>query len=153
LKLDKNLKISHGFIETSELFGLKSSSDNLFYSFESPYLPYQQFLIGSFPRIDLVTMERESSKCLRGLEIKLTAIPDNSTHDLTEDKYSSELVIRPDSIVYLACNGSQDKLRKLMGGGFDAIKDWRDGNNILASVSKMAEVIDEISLELINKRH
>lgn len=41
---------------------------------------------------------------MAGLEIKLTALPDNTTCNLSEDRYGSELVVRPDSIVYLACS-------------------------------------------------
>lgn len=153
LKLDENLKVTHNAITTSELYGIKTDSDDLFYSFESPYLPYQQFLIGSFPRIDLVTMDKTTGTCLRGLEIKLTAIPDNSTYDLPENRYGSELVIRPDTIVYLACSivshyrDNLKRLHLLIGDGFEAIEDWRDGTNILSSVTKMANAIDRIALE------
>lgn len=158
LKCDKNLNVIHGSISTSEIFGISPTSEDLFYSFESPYLPYQQLIIGSFPRVDLVTIDKKNNKCLKGIEIKLTAIPDNSTYLLSEDKYGSELVIRPDTIVYLACsilsNYRDDltKLRELIGQGFEAIDDWREGKNILSSVLKMAQAIDRISLEIIDNQ-
>lgn len=155
LKLDSNLKVIHDSISTSELFGINPMSDELFYSFESPYLPYQQFLIGSFPRIDIVTMNKTTSSCLRGIEVKLTAIPDNSTCLLSENQYGSELVIRPDTIVYLACSivsryqNNLPRLRELIGNGFDAIADWREGSNVLSAVSRMSQSIDRIALEAI----
>lgn len=158
LKLDGNLKVIHDRISTSELFGISPTSDELFYSFESPYLPYQQLLIGNFPRIDLVIMDKKTGNCLRGIEIKLTAIPDNSTCMLPENQYGSELVIRPDTIVYLACSivshyqNDLPRLRKLIGDGFDAIIDWREGNNILSAISKMAQSIDRIALESIDSQ-
>ncbi len=155
LKLDNTLKVAHDSISTSELFGMQPLLDDLFYSFESPYLPYQKLLIGSFPRIDLVTMSRKTGQCLRGIEVKLTAIPDNSTYLLPENQYGTELVIRPDTIVYLACSivsqyhNDLPRLRKLIGTGFDAIQDWREGSNILAAVSKMSQAIDRIALETL----
>lgn len=158
LKLDSNLKVVHDSISTTELYGISPESEDLFYSFESQFSPYQQLLIGSFPRIDLVTLNKQTGHCLRGLEIKLTAIPDNSTHDLPEDQYGCELVIRPDTIVYLACSivsyyrDMPKVLGELIGDGFQAITDWRDGNNILACVNKMAEAIDRITRDSLDKQ-
>ena len=158
LKLDSNLKVVHDNISTSDLYGIKPNSDNLFYSFESPYLPYQQLLIGTFPRVDLVTIDKVTGNCLRGIEIKLTAIPDNSTYSLAENQYGSELVIRPDTIVYLACSivsnyrDNLSGLKTLIGEGFDAIEDWRDGINVLSSVIRMAAAIDRIALEGLAKQ-
>jgi hypothetical protein len=158
LKLDQNLNVAHDVISTTELYGIAPESADLFYSFESPFLPYQQLLIGSFPRVDLVTMNKQTGHCLRGLEIKLTAIPDNSTHDLPEDQYGCELVIRPDTIVYLACSivsnyqNKREALKELIGDGFQAITEWRDGNNILASINKMAHAIDRIALDSLKNQ-
>ncbi len=75
LYLDKDLNVKHGKISTEKLFGIKSDADDLFFLFESPYTPYQQLLIGSLPRVDLVTQLRSSGQCLRPVEIKLTALP------------------------------------------------------------------------------
>src|SRR6202043_56715 len=55
LFLDKNLKINHGKISTKDLWGIQPNSEDMFFSFESPYTPYQQLVIGSLPRVDLVT--------------------------------------------------------------------------------------------------
>jgi type II restriction enzyme len=38
------------------------------------------------------------------LEVKLTALPDQTTFDKSDDMYGSEIVVRPDTIVYLACS-------------------------------------------------
>lgn len=158
LKLNENLKIYHSTISTTELYGVNPNSENVFYSFESPYVPFQQLVIGTFPRIDLVTLSRNNKDCLKGLEVKLTALPDNSTCNLTEDKFGCELVIRPDTIVYLACSIAvhfQDKLSKLVnliGEGFEAIEDWQEGVNILSSVIRMREAVDRIILSILEKQ-
>lgn len=41
LHLDKELKVKHEKISTEELFGINPNSDDLFFSFESPFTPYQ----------------------------------------------------------------------------------------------------------------
>jgi HindVP restriction endonuclease len=155
LKLDSNLLVYHDTISTTELYGMNPLDDSIFYAFESVYTPFQRLVTGSFPRTDLVTMNLDDGSCLRGLEVKLTALPDNSTCDLPEDRFGCELVIRPDTIVYLACSIAKHfqtklpELRELIGVGFDAIVDWQEGNNILASVSSMTMAVDRIALALL----
>lgn len=154
LKLNENLEVYHSSISTTELYGANPSSEDIFYSFESPYVPFQQLVIGNFPRIDLVTLGRNNESCLKGLEIKLTALPDNSTCNLTEDKFGCELVIRPDTIVYLACSiaahfrDNLSQLTNLIGEGFEAIEDWQEGINILSAVIRMREAVDRIILSI-----
>ncbi len=65
-------------------------------------MPFQKLVVGNLPCIDLVTMNAKKGECLRGIEIKLTAIPDNLTCNHDEDKFSPEIVVRPDTIVYMA---------------------------------------------------
>ena len=55
LKLDSNLKLTHSTINTTELYRINPESNNLFYAFETQFTPYQQYLIGTLPNVDLVT--------------------------------------------------------------------------------------------------
>ena len=82
LILDKKQKIKSDKISTQKLFGINSESDDLFFSFEGIYTPYERFIIGELPRIDLVTQKHSDGTILKGMEIKLTALPDNSTCEL-----------------------------------------------------------------------
>ncbi len=156
LQLDKHLKVSHSTTSTAQLFGIEPNHKDLFFAFESDYVPYQQLVVGNIPRIDLVT--QSNGNCLRGLEIKLTALPDNSTCDLTDDKFGSEIVIRPDSIVYLALsiatNYKQDitKLNSLIGNHFDAITDWTEGTAVMPFIPKMVEILNTILLQSLDKQ-
>lgn len=156
LRLNGQLKVVHDTISTTKLYGDNPLSNNVFYSFESPYTPFQQLVVGDFPRVDLVTIDKQSGLCLSGIEVKLTALPDNSTCNLTEDKYGSELVIRPDTIVYLACSiamhyrDNLPKLRALIGEGFEAIEDWQEGVNVLASVYKMSGALDRVITDILD---
>jgi hypothetical protein len=158
LTLDKNLEIKHRRIATSQLFGLEPTSKNLFYSFESVYLPYQQLLVGTLPRVDLVTINKQNGQALRPIEIKLTALPDNSTHHLNDDKYGTEIVVRPDTIVYLACSmaknfeNKQNELKKYFTNDFLKIKDWTDGAEVWQFLPKMIQVIDLITLSILENQ-
>ncbi len=156
LRLDKHLKVLQSAISITQLFGIEPTHKDLFFAFESDYIPYQELVVGNIPRIDLVIQNK--GNCLRGLEIKLTALPDNSTCDLTDDKFGSEIVIRPDSIVYLALgiatNFKQDiaTLKNLFGNHFDNITDWTEGVEVMPFIPKMIEVLNNILLVNLDKQ-
>jgi HindVP restriction endonuclease len=151
LVLDENLKLIHKKIGVEQLFGIYPTDKNLFFAFESDYTPYRHLVVGSLPRIDLVTQNAQN--CLNGLEIKLTALPDSTTHHLNDDKFGSELVIRPDSIVYLALsiatlyrNNTNELLNKI-GTTFDEIQNWSEGAEIMPFIPLMIKVIQGILIE------
>jgi len=157
LTLDKKLNVVHSKISTEKLFGLNPTSDDLFYSFESSFTPYQQLLVGNLPRVDLVTQNKINGQVLRPIEIKLTALPDNTTCDLSDSEYGTEIVIRPDTIVYLACSiannfrNSHQDLISFFDKRFDKIQDWTEGNNVWNHLPLMLESIDKIILSKLDK--
>lgn len=122
--LDKKQNIIHKTISGTQLFGINPLSDDLYYGFESNYFPYNKFYTGKSERIDLVLSNRHTNTPLRGFEVKLTALPDNTTKDLSEDKYSCEIVVRPPTICFVACSicnhysteKGKQKLRTLLNG-------------------------------------
>lgn len=158
LYLGIDLKVKHGLLASEKLFGVSPASNDLFYSFESPYMPYQQLVIGKLPRVDLVTQLKSTGQALKPIEIKLTALPDNSTCELSADRYGSELVIRPDTIVYLACSivmnfkNNPEDLNSLISSEFEKINDWTDGQTIWSYIPKMLESIDNIVVSIIDKQ-
>lgn len=146
---DKKLKITHKFISVDSLFGMDCDANNLYFAFECDYAPFQKLVVGNLPRVDLVTMDSKNEKCLRGIEIKLTAIPDNSTCDEDEKHYSSEIVVRPDTIVYMALSmilafENDKNILKKHFSKFYKIKDWTDGINILPHINKMIKAMDNL---------
>ena len=153
LKINENFEIVHNFISTKSLFGLPI--EKLFYAFESQFLPFQKYLIGNIPRVDLVTQNLADGASLKGLEIKLTALPDNSTCHLSEENYGCEIVVRPDTIVYLACSlfsffeNRKAELETIIGEDFEEISDWTEPRTIISYLGKMIRVIDEISLKML----
>jgi hypothetical protein len=158
LYLDDELKVKHKKISAEQLYGIPPSSDNLFFSFESLFSPYQQLVIGTLPRVDLVTQQRSDGQCLRPIEVKLTALPDNSTCNLNEENYGCEIVIRPDTIVYLACSiasifrNKKEELNALIGNDFVTLNDWTEGASVWPYITKMIAALDRIVLSVLNKQ-
>ena len=152
LKLDSNLQVVHSSIGTKEFYGIDPNSDNLFYAFETQFTPYQQYLIGTIPGIDLVIQARDTGVCLQGVEIKLTALPDNTTCELSENLYGCEIVVRPDTIVYLACSMAEifkqnlDNLKQLILDSFENILDWTEPKYVIPYIPNMIDILDSIAL-------
>ncbi|MGK7885787.1 MAG: HindVP family restriction endonuclease [Crocosphaera sp.] len=151
LTLNGKLTVNHGKIDVSSLFGLDYNSPNLFFAFERDYLPYQDIVIGNLPRIDLVTMDiSQNNLCLRGIEIKLTALPDNTTCELTDDKYGSEIVVRPPTIVYLTVSIAKayqyniKELKDYLNPICNEIQDWTSPSCILPVINELISVIDVV---------
>ncbi|WP_313934907.1 HindVP family restriction endonuclease [Nostoc sp. FACHB-280] len=156
IKLNSNLKVEHSSISTENFYGIDPTSDNLFYAFETQFTPYQQYLIGNLPGVDLVTQSRDSGSCLQPIEIKLTALPDNTTCEFAEDYYGCEIVIRPDTIVYLACS-IVEKFRinpSILGSAITEklanITDWTEAISVIPYIPDMIDCIDAIALSLID---
>jgi hypothetical protein len=137
LKLDDKGEVVKEYISARELYHLNPLDDNLYYSFESGYTPYQPLSIGSPPRVDLMLMNSSDSQVLAGYEVKLTTLPDESTFKLSEDKWGCELVIRMPSIHFLACSlaaiykGNHEKLRDYFGkNGFGNVGSYTEAAQV-----------------------
>jgi len=159
LTLSSELKVEHNFLKVKDFFGQSPTSQNLFYAFETQYSPYQQLVVGTLPRVDLVTQSRKNGTCLAPIEIKLTALPDNTTCDLDEDNYGSEIVVRPDTIVYLACSiatefsYNREKMKQIFSNKYLKIEDWTEGINVQPFLPKMIEDIDLICQSIVNQQN
>jgi hypothetical protein len=158
LTLDERQKVKCDKISTQKLFGIEPDSDDLFYSFESVYTPYEQFVIGELPRVDLVTQRRSDGIALKGMEIKLTALPDNSTCELPDNKFGTEIVTRPPTIIYLACSiaalyqKSYLQLRQYFDAKFDRLRDWANPEIVLPHINDMIHSLDKIMLDNNSKQ-
>ncbi|MDR0507343.1 MAG: HindVP family restriction endonuclease [Dysgonamonadaceae bacterium] len=150
LTLDKKKNVKHEKISTKQLYGISPDSDDLYYSFESVYTPYERFVIGELPRVDLVTQRYSDGSVLKGMEIKLTALPDNSTCELANNQFGTEIVTRPPTIIYLACSiaaifqKSYLPLRKYFDVKFDKLRDWANPEIVLPHIQDMISTIDAI---------
>lgn len=158
LVLNNEQQLIHDKIKVTNLFGLAPENPNLFFAFESDFSPYRQLVVGNLPRVDVVTQNLHNQLCMNGLEIKLTALPDHSTCHLEEDKFGTEIVIRPDSIVYLALSiatlyrQNSNKLAELIGKDFDSISDWGEGESVISFIPNMLQAIERILAANISKQ-
>src|SRR5690606_29491686 len=88
-------------------------------------------------------VQDRQNNCVSALEVKLTALPDNTTCSREDSNFGCELVVRPDTIIYLACSllSSLDKsvIGELFGGV--AISDWNDPSIILSSLSEFHDAL------------
>jgi len=141
--------------DIEHVFGISSKSDDIYFSFESVYTPYQPYVLGNLPRIDLVIQRISNGVCLRGLEVKLTALPDNSTCDFEEKRFSSELVVRPDTIVYLACSIIEnfgEGLASYLKVSLDDVNNWTEPSEVLKKTDEILESLVSIAISMNQKQ-
>ncbi|MCL2046756.1 MAG: HindVP family restriction endonuclease [Oscillospiraceae bacterium] len=148
---DLNSNISYkGF---DEILNIEPLDTNTFYAFETPYTPYQKYVVGPMPRNDITIINLSNDACVSTFEIKLTALPDSTTYELSEDQYGIELVVRPDTIIYLACSfielfgGDTTTIGKIVGNGCDDIADWSEAREVLPYIHDINSSIRQIAHE------
>ena len=157
--LDKNLNVAHKFISGEELFGLDPLSDKLYYSFETSFPPYEQYVVGlkSKEHIDLVLFSMEDGKkALRGLEIKLTALPDSTTRNYEDDKQSCEVVVRNPTVCYMACGiceqyktaKQKERLRELLSG-VPNIDHWNEQSSVGPHYTAIRDAVVRVMADMV----
>ncbi len=160
LKLNNELEVRHSKIPANELFGLSPLSQNIYFSFEDSFTPFQEYVIGSLQRSDLVIMDTTDSvqPKKRGLEIKLTALPDNSTYDLEEDHYSCELVFRPPAIESLSLSiahifsSRREELLQILNPVCSAIYNWRSRDGVSEHISDFIDLLENVSKDAFEEQ-
>ncbi len=142
-------------IGVDSLFGLAPTHPDIYFAFEAAYAPFQKYVIGTLPRTDLIIQNETTGACIRGLEIKLTALPDHVTCDFDDAKYGSEIVVRPDSIVYLACSIAallDESLKQKILASKIVISDWSDAAEVLPKVGMVLREIEKILKAIESKQ-
>lgn len=105
------LKVKKDTIPIKEVFNSGNrTNDQLYFSFETIYQPYQEYAFDFLDGIDLVVKDTNGA-WLSPLEVKLTVLPDNSTAKKKEEDWGSEIVIRTATTSYCAI------------GMYDAVKE------------------------------
>lgn len=141
---------THQEISIKDIFGIEPNNPNAYFAFETAHSPFQKYVIGSLPRTDLVIQDIQNQKSLSALEIKLTALPDHTTYHLDDKSYGSEIVVRPDSIVYLACSiaDNVDNLKDLILLDSQTQQlDWSDPKQVIP----LFPIIDKSLNNICNK--
>ena len=155
IKTDKSNKIIHTTIGADELFGIDPLSDAAYYNYEAGFAPYEKFYQGDREKIDLVMLDRQTDKLLSGLEVKLTALPDNTTKKLPEADWGTEIVMRPPTICFLACSicanyettKSKERLRKMLRN-VPQINHWEEMGEVISNYHAILAAILEVSSDM-----
>lgn len=109
--IDDELCVVADEIPISEVFNSAARRPNdLYFSFESTFEPYQQYSFDAIDGIDLVVKDTDGN-FLSPLEVKLTVLPTDQTSRQPEDRWGCELVIRSATTSYCAL------------GMYDSVKD------------------------------
>lgn len=152
LTLNSSNEVEQIDITIEQLFGLKALTPDLRFNFEADYVPYAAFVSGSLPRVDLVTLNTSqlTNPYLRALEIKLTALPDNQTAQFSEDKYGTEIVLRPDTIVYMALSivtiyaDERQVLLNFLSPVCSKIQNWTSSSEIYYFLPELTQALQKV---------
>lgn len=110
-EVDGKLKVIADEIPINQVFNCGNKRpEELYFSFESVFEPYQQYSFDAIDGIDLVVKDT-SGNFLAPLEVKLTVLPTDQTSRQQESKWGCELVIRSATTSYCAL------------GMFDSVKE------------------------------
>lgn len=159
IKTTQSNEIIHTTIESIELLGIDPLSEEAYYNYEAGFAPYEMFYQGDREKIDLVMMNNKTKGVLSGLEVKLTALPDNTTKSLSETEWGTEIVMRPPTICFLACSictnyetlDEKEKLRKMLRR-VPQINHWEEIDEVLPHYTKILDSILSISTDMYEKQ-
>ena len=143
-------QVVHKYINADKLFGI---------NFEAGYAPYERFYTGEREHIDLVMANYHTGEVLSGLEVKLTALPDNTTKGLDESLWGCEIVMRPPTINFLVCSicakydtpKKKDKLRSLLIT-VPQINHWEEIGEVLPHYQDIENAVLAISKDMWDKQ-
>ena len=158
ITLKSNLNIKHEELGAEELFNINLSSNDVFFSFETAHTKYSKYYIGTFPSNDLTILNKTNGNIVSSFEIKLTALPDNETCTLSENEFGTELVIRPNTIIYqvamiIDCI-KRESLLKIYDQKYDSLSesDWENEKKILNFVNQMILDFNELIKNNVKKQ-
>lgn len=158
---NKYNEITHKAISSEKLLGINPLSDNAYYDYEAGYYPYEQYYTASKKeKIDLVMIDRSSKSPVSGLEVKLTTLPDNTTKDLPDAEYGSEIVVRSPTILFVACSicscydteKGKTKLHNMLNTIGQEIHNWGEIRQVLPHYEAIKNAILTVSSDLVNKQ-
>lgn len=152
LKLDASGQLVKDYIEASDLFNCDPMDEDTKYVFEAPFKPFIPYCVDEtkVPKVDAMVESNSTGSVHSGFEIKLTAIPDESTYKLDESEYGSELVIRFPSITYLACGiadlykDDHKALKTFFGHGFGNVSSYVESAQVNTILPQIYDILNQI---------
>lgn len=158
IKTNKQNEIFRTEINGTDLFGIDPLSEEAYYGYEAGFAPYEKFYQGKREHIDLVMRNDKTREVLSGLEVKLTALPDNTTKSLPESKWGPEIVVRSPTICFLACSicecyqtkAGKERLRSMLN--VPKIDNWEKAEEVMPHYSEILNSVLAVSSDMCGKQ-
>ena len=152
------LRVVADTIPISKIFNSGDrTTDQLYFSFETVYEPYQQYCFDFIDGIDLV-VKSVNGTWLAPLEVKLTVLPTDSTANKVEKDWGCELVIRSATTSYCAL-GMYDSVkaenrhvRDIFEKACSDIQMWDNDFEMTHKTINLVESIDKFQKEYYTKQ-
>lgn len=142
-------KVIASEIPVNRVFNCGSrQADELFFSFESVFEPYQEYSFDAIDGIDLVVKDLEGN-FLSPLEVKLTVLPDSTTYKKSEESWGAEMVVRSATTSYCALgmfDAVKDEagaVRAIFEEACSAIQGWDNDFEMTHKIPTLSKSIDE----------
>ena len=154
-----NNVVRHSYIDAEQLLGINPLSDDAFYNFEAGFPQYEKYYQGEREKIDLVMMNKATNATLTGLEVKLTALPDNTTKKLDESMWGTEIVMRPPTICFLVCSvcanyntpAKKERLRAMLRA-VPQINHWEEAEEVLSHYTEIERAVLAVSSNMYRQQ-
>ena len=145
-------------IPVSDVFNCKGrQAEDLCFSFESVYGPYQKYSFDTIDVIDLVIKDLDGN-FLSPLEVKLTVLPDNTTYKRPEEKWGSEMVIRSATTSYCALGmfdavkADAKGIREIFEASCSSIQGWDNDFEMTHKTPALTNSIDEFQKKYYSRQ-
>lgn len=154
LTVADDLSIVSSYLSFDEVFN--TTSKEPYFEYESKFKPFQEYCYDDIRGIDLVIRNEKNKDYLRALEVKLTVVPDQTTHKKDEHLWSPEMVIRPASTSYCALSifhslkDKKDEIACLFEPVGSKIKNWGNKHEIAEYGQEIIEILDEFQTKYID---
>jgi hypothetical protein len=133
------------------------AADELYFSFESRFEPYQQYSFDAIDGIDLVVKSADD-RFLSPLEVKLTVLPDSSTFTKTSDKWGCEMVVRSATTSYCALGmfdsaaNEAAAVRAIFEGACADIGSWTNDYEMSHKTPRLSQCLNEFQRKYLGKQ-
>ena len=147
LCMGKGSSLEIGEAGFSGVFGSEAPNERLFFSFESRYEPFKEFVNDELEKIDLVVCDGEK-RHLAPLEVKLTTLPDSGTAGKDESQYGSEIVVRSATTRYMALMMAMNlkenypEIREIFEPCCGKIRQWENADEMKNKRAGIFEALD-----------
>ena len=156
--VDGELKVVCDEIPIKELYRCGNLTLNdLYFSFESKYEPYQEYAFDSIDGIDLVVKDT-AGHFLAPVEVKLTVLPTSATARKPEAEWGSEIVVRTATTSYCAFSiwdAVKDEsryVREIFEDTCANIGSWTNDFEMSHKTASLKAVIDTFEREYLAKQ-